>query len=87
MKRSPRELEIPDDLWAPLGGLAERLGIERNALVRQAIHAFLRFHGALPDGPVTTRAGARVAAARRVLTPPASWSGPSRPPARPARCG
>jgi hypothetical protein len=68
MKRSPRELEIPDDLWAPLGGLAERLGLERDVLVRQAIHAFLRFHGALPDGPAPSPApGGRAASARRVL--------------------
>ena len=50
MKRPLRELQIPDDLWVPLGELAERLGIDRDVLVRQAVHAFLRFHGALPRG-------------------------------------
>jgi hypothetical protein len=68
MKRSIRELQIPDDLWAPLGSLAERLGIDRDVLVRQAVHAFLRFHGALPDGSAA-RGGTtgRAAAVRRVL--------------------
>ena len=37
MKRPLRELQIPDDLWGPLGQLAERLGIDRDALVRQAL--------------------------------------------------
>ena len=66
MKSQARELKIPDDLWASLGQLAERLGIDRDALVRQALHAFLRFHGALPEEPPEGRAG-RAAAARRVL--------------------
>jgi len=74
MKRPLRELQIPDDLWGPLGDLAERLGIDRDALVRQAVHAFLRFHGSLPDAPAVPLAapaaqpsGPKAAAARRVL--------------------
>jgi len=75
MKRPLRELQIPDDLWGSLGELAARLGIDRDALVRQAVHAFLRFHGVLPDSPVAPAApatpapapGPRAAAARRVL--------------------
>jgi hypothetical protein len=67
MKRPLRELEIPDDLWAPLGELAVRLGIERDALVRQALHAFLRFHGGLPGDPPAAGTGGRAATARRVL--------------------
>jgi FHA domain len=67
MKRPLRELQIPDDLWVPLGELADRLGIERDVLVRQAVHAFLRFHGALPDGPAPPASVARAATARRVL--------------------
>jgi hypothetical protein len=57
MNRPLRELQIPDDLWAPLGELADRLGIDRDVLVRQAIHAFLRFHGALAPGPITQGGG------------------------------
>lgn len=67
MNRPLRELQIPDDLWAPLGELADRLGIDRDVLVRQAIHAFLRFHGALPPAPITQAGGARAVTARRVL--------------------
>ncbi len=69
MKRPLRELQIPDDLWAPLGLLAERLGIDRDALARQAVHAFLRFHGVLPDAPAhpATPASGRAAASRHVL--------------------
>jgi len=70
---------VPDRLWEPLGRLAATLGTDREALVSQALHAFLRFHGALPgEGaaePATTApAGApaqpeqpREAVARRVL--------------------
>jgi hypothetical protein len=67
MTRPLRELQIPDDLWAPLGELADRLGIDRDVLVRQAIHAFLRFHGALAPGPITQGGSARAVTARRVL--------------------
>ena len=67
MKRALREVPIPDDLWAPLWDLAERLGIERDALVRQAVHAFLRFHGALPEGRGALGGSGRAATARRVL--------------------
>jgi FHA domain len=67
MKRPLRELQIPDDLWVPLGELAERLGIDRDVLVRQAVHAFLRFHGALPDEPVRVASGSRAATTKHVL--------------------
>jgi hypothetical protein len=78
MRRPLRELQIPDDLWGPLGDLADRLGIDRDALVRQAIHAFLRFHGVLPEaappagkappeGKATAPPSARAASARHVL--------------------
>jgi hypothetical protein len=68
MKRSLRELQIPDDLWAPLGGLADRLGVDRDVLVRQAVHAFLRFHGAIPEGKASPEeGGGRAATAKRVL--------------------
>jgi hypothetical protein len=67
MKRPLRELQIPDDLWAPLGELAERLGVDRDVLVRQGIHAFLRFHGALPGEDAPARAGGRATSARRVM--------------------
>lgn len=78
MKRPLRELQIPDDLWAPLGLLAERLGIDRDALARQAVHAFLRFHGALaelapppgksaPDARSSPPPSPRAASARHVL--------------------
>lgn len=54
---------MDERLWARLGELAEALGTDREALVRQALHAFLRFHGALPtEGPAP-----RQATARRVL--------------------
>jgi hypothetical protein len=50
--KSIREIEVPERLWASLGALAQTLGTDRQALVQQALHAFLRFHGALPpEGP------------------------------------
>ncbi len=67
MGRWLRELQIPDELWEPLGALAERLGADRDLLARQAIHAFLRFHGALPEGAAAPEAAARAATTQRVL--------------------
>jgi predicted transcriptional regulator len=67
MKRSIRELQIPDELWGPLGELAERTGSDPDALVRQALHAFLRFHGALAEETAPAAGGARAARTRRVL--------------------
>jgi hypothetical protein len=67
MKRPVRELLIADELWTPLCALAERLELDRDLLVRQALHAFLRFHGALPEPPASTRSGSRAADARHVL--------------------
>jgi hypothetical protein len=67
MRRPLRELEISDDLWLPLGELAIRLGTERDALVRQALHAFMRFHGGLPADPPAAETAGRAATARRVL--------------------
>lgn len=67
MKRPLRELQIPDELWEPLGELSARLGIERDALVRQALHAFLRFHGVRLEEPTATGAPSRAATAQRVL--------------------
>lgn len=49
MGRSARELPVDDELWEALGLLAARLGQEREALVREALHAFLRLHGARPE--------------------------------------
>jgi len=57
-------VELDERQWAALGELAERLGIERAALVRQAVHALLQFHGALPPPPATTGRHART---QRVL--------------------
>ena len=70
-----REIAVPEHLWEPLGRLAAALGTDREALVGQAVHAFLRFHGALPPAeaeagtPATTAAPdpPREAVARRVL--------------------
>jgi pSer/pThr/pTyr-binding forkhead associated (FHA) protein len=59
-----REIGVPDRLWEPLGRLATTLGVEREALVQQALQAFLRFHGALPlDGPAEAPPASPVAAA------------------------
>lgn len=59
---------MPDRLWGPLGRLAEALGTDREALVQQALHALLRFHGALPAEPGEgTTQPQREAVARRVL--------------------
>jgi hypothetical protein len=68
--KSIREIEVPERLWASLGALAQTLGTDRQALVQQALHAFLRFHGALPsEGPAGGSAPAPSADAvtRRVL--------------------
>jgi len=76
--RTNREISVPDRLWEPLGRLAAALGTDRAALVSQALHAFLRFHGALPpeeggEAPAAPAAAAappepaRESVARRVL--------------------
>jgi hypothetical protein len=62
--RGGRSLEIDERQWSALGALAERLGVERAMLVRQAVHALLQFHGALPPPPATTGRQART---QRVL--------------------
>jgi len=49
--KTVRQVPVADRLWASLGALAESLGTDREALVQQALHAFLRFHGALPGEP------------------------------------
>ena len=49
--KTVRQVPVPDRLWASLGALAESLGTDREALLQQAVHAFLRFHGALPADP------------------------------------
>ncbi len=67
--RNARQLAIPDRLWEPLGRLATALGTDREALVQQAVHALLRFHGALP-GPEagdTSPEPPREVVSRRVL--------------------
>ncbi|HET9553300.1 MAG TPA: FHA domain-containing protein [Anaeromyxobacteraceae bacterium] len=66
MKRTARDLPVDDDLWEALGLLAARLGQEREALLHQALHAFLRFHGALPEAAEPGQPP-REAAVRRVL--------------------
>jgi len=63
VKRAAHQVPVPDDQWAALGALADRLGLPREALVRQAVHAFLSFHGALPPPP----APGRDARTKRVL--------------------
>jgi len=65
MKRAGREVELDEPQWRALEALAERLGVDRASLVRQAVHALLQFHGALP--PPGPPAGGRDAATRRVL--------------------
>lgn len=73
--KTAREILVPDRLWEPLGRLAAALGTDREALVVQALHAFLRFHGALPAGeggepPAaagSTADGLRETVTRRVL--------------------
>ena len=64
MGRADRHVELDERQWLALGELAERLGTERAALVRQAVHALLQFHGALPPPPATTGRHART---QRVL--------------------
>jgi len=68
--RTLREIGVPDRLWEPLGRLAATLGVEREALLDQALQAFLRFHGALPpDGPAEPGpAGARSEPPRQDVT-------------------
>jgi hypothetical protein len=75
--KTVREVEVPDRLWASLGELAEAMGTDRQALLQQALHAFLRFHGMLPVepggappaqvGPGGAPAPRREAVTRRVL--------------------
>jgi hypothetical protein len=70
-----RQVAVPDRLWGPLGTLAESLGTDREALVLQALQAFLRFHGVMgPEAPpvapgatVPAPVPGRAAVTRRVL--------------------
>lgn len=88
VSRGGRSLEIDERQWAALGALAERLGVERAALVRQAVHALLQFHGALPP----PAAGGRQARTQRVQEAArhleaglaAGLAGPGRPTPGPA---
>lgn len=65
--KSVRQITVPDRLWEPLGRLAAALGTDREALVQQALHALLRFHGALPAEQEAAPEPPREAVARRVL--------------------
>lgn len=78
--RSPRQVVIADHLWDALERLAAEMGVDRDALVNQALHALARQHGYLaagapaqpdpaasPDGPPPLPGGAREVAAARVL--------------------
>jgi len=63
-----RQIAVPDRLWERLGRLAAELGTDREALVQQALHALLRFHGALPaEAGDTVPEQPREDVARRVL--------------------
>jgi pSer/pThr/pTyr-binding forkhead associated (FHA) protein len=66
--KNVRQITVPDRLWVPLGRLAEELGTDPQALIQQALHALLRFHGALPaEADDTVPEPPREAVARRVL--------------------
>jgi hypothetical protein len=54
--RTVREIVVSDRLWSALERLAGELGTERDSLVEQALHAFLRFHGLTGDPPVAAPA-------------------------------
>jgi hypothetical protein len=62
---TPREIAVADHLWEALGRLAEEMGVDRDALVNQALHALARANGYVVPG-----AGARV-----VAPPPAPGRG------------
>jgi hypothetical protein len=75
--KTVRQVPVSDRLWASLGALAESLGTDREALLQQALHAFLRFHGALPaepPGEATAVAGPANGAAAAFSRTPAGQS-------------
>lgn len=83
--RTTRQIAVPDRLWEPLGRLAEALGTDREALVQQALHALLRFHGALPAAAGEgAQEPPREAVARRVLDTARDLERAIAPPAGPA---
>ncbi|HEY6909448.1 MAG TPA: FHA domain-containing protein [Myxococcales bacterium] len=45
--KTPRTLLVPDDLWDALGAMAAEMRSDREALVNQALHAFVRLNGFL----------------------------------------
>jgi hypothetical protein len=53
--RTPRPVAIAEHLWEALERMAEEMGVDRDALVNQALHALARAHGYVVPG-----AGARV---------------------------
>ena len=46
--RSTRQVRIDDRLWQALERLSVELGIDRDALVNQAVHVFANLHGVAP---------------------------------------
>jgi predicted transcriptional regulator len=45
--KTPRTLLVSDDVWEALGAMAAEMGTDREALVNQALHTFVRLNGFL----------------------------------------
>lgn len=96
--KTVRQLAIADHLWDLLDRMARDMGVEREALVNQALHLLARQAGYLPAAPAAAppelETTERSAAAEEVLATAARLeqamkerAGEDRPPALPAALG
>ncbi|WP_242341163.1 MULTISPECIES: FHA domain-containing protein [unclassified Anaeromyxobacter] len=69
--KTVRQVAIADHLWEALERMAEEMGSDREALVNQAVHVFMRLNGYVVPGSVaaTTRPGAPPPAAGAPVLP------------------
>jgi nucleoid-associated protein YgaU len=88
--KSARTIAVADHLWEVLERMAEEMGVERDALVNQAVHVFARLHGYVVPGTVSRapRPAAPTVAAPAAPAPAAAAPPPAvraaEPPTAPA---
>jgi FHA domain-containing protein len=68
--RTPRTLLIPDHVWDALAAMASEMGVDRDALVNQALYTFARLNGFLVPSDLRRLAGGEEAYAGGGLPTP-----------------